>query len=272
MTTETNAAPEGVSEDTAAALDSGAEDQTLAQGDEHSGDDAAAAQDGEDGQPAKPRKSAQDRIDELTRARREAERDRDYYRELSLRQPQAPQTQPQAQAPAAEQEPDPAAYEHGELDTRFIRDHAVFHARQAFRSEMAQQARQTQTQSALSSFEQRVGEQYPDGEPAGLQALRRMPSLPEAIQEVLLTSEIGPKLADHLGQNTREFQRISALPPIQQARELTKLEIKLATPPAPAKTATDAPAPAPQVRGLSGRFTVAPDTNDFAAFEKQYGN
>lgn len=274
MTDEIQGAAEAVADDTSAALDTSAEDQTLAQGDEHSGDDAAAAQDEGQDQP-RPKKSAQDRIDEVTRARREAERqaeqarrDAEYWREQAMRQNPAPQTQAQAQ----ESEPDPANYEHGELDARFIRDHAVFHARQAFREEMAQQSRRTQTQSALQTFEQRVTEQFPDGEPAGLKSLRQMPQLSEAVQEVLMASEIGPKLADHLGSNPRELQRISALPPIQQARELTKLEMKLATPPAPTpKTATDAPAPTPQVRGSGGRFTVAPDTSDFAAFEKQYG-
>lgn len=275
MTDETQGAPEGVADDTAAALDTAAETTAAPVAD--TGEDAAAATDDGEGHAPKPKQTAQERIAELTRARREAERqservarDAEYWREQALRNQPAPQAQA---APADAGEPDPNAYEHGELDVRFIRDHATYHAKKAFREEAAQHAQQTRTQTALQTFDQKVAQDYPDGEPDGIQHLRRLPALSSVITEVILDSEIGPKLADHLGQNARELARISALPPIQQARELTKLELKLATPPAPtAKTATDAPAPTPQVRGSSGRFTVAADTNDFAAFEKQFGS
>jgi hypothetical protein len=126
-------------------------------------------------------------------------------------------------------------------------------------------------QTAIQTFEQRVEAQFPDGEPEGLTRLRDLKALPPAVTELIMDSEIGPKLADHLGNNIRELNRISALPPLQQAREITKLEMKLADPPAPIpKTATDAPEPAPTLRGAGGRFKVAPDTADFAAFEAQY--
>jgi hypothetical protein len=79
-------------------------------------------------------------------------------------------------------------------------------------------------------------------------------------------------LADHLGRNPSELQRLSALPPTLQAYELAKLEQRLATPATPApKTVSDAPSVTPQVRGTAGRFAPAPDTDDFAAFEKTYG-
>lgn len=273
MDTTDNGAPEGVIEDTAAAVTDAAETDAQAQGEEQSGDDAAAAAEPGEGEQPKPRKSAQERIDEVTKARREAERvaeearrDAEYWREQAMRH------QPQAQQPAEEGEPDPASYEHGELDARFIADRATYHALKTFREEQARQTAQTRMQTQLQTFEARLSEQFPEGEPVGVQRLRALRELSPAIQEVILDSEIGPKLADHLGTNPRELTRISALTPLQQARELTKLEMKLASPPAPTpKTATDAPAPTPQVRGAGGRFTVAPDTDDFAAFEKQFG-
>jgi hypothetical protein len=271
MDIDNQGAPEGVTEDTAAAaLDATETDETLAQGDEQSGDDAAAADDQGGGEQPKPKKSPQERINEVTKARREAERERDYWRDLATQSRPAPQ--PQAQQPQDDGEPDPSAYEHGELDARFIRDHATYHARKAFREEQANLTRQTRVQTAIQTFEQRAEDLFPDGEPEGLERFRSLPTVAPAIQEVIMDSEIGPKLADYLGSHTRELNRISALTPLQQARELTKLELKLASPPAPTpKTATDAPAPTPQVRGAGGRFTVAPDTDDFAAFEKQYG-
>lgn len=269
MTTETEGAPEGVTEDTTAADQ--VADQTDAQVEEgDTGDDAAAATtEGEGEQPAKPRKSVQERINEAVKAQREAEREREYWREQALRSQPAPKA---AQQPTEDAEPDPSDYEHGELDARFIREHAIFHAKKAFREEQAANEARNRTQTAIQTFEQRIEEQFPDGEPEGLARLRTLPELSPVVQETIFDSDIGPKLADHLGKNIRELQRISALPPIKQARELAKLELKLASPPAPTpKTATDAPAPTPQVRGAGGRFTVAPDTDDFAAFEKQFG-
>lgn len=264
---------EAAPEDTAAALDTGAEDQTQAQGDEQSGEDAAAAEEGEgQAERPKPKPSAQERISELTAARRQAERDRDFYREQFEQAQRGRQPADEAHQPTEDAEPDPANYEHGELDARFIREHATYHATKTFREEQAKAESQNRARSALQTFDQRAAEQFPEGEPDGLAKLRSLPKLSFAIQEVLFDSEIGPKLADHLGSNPRELSRISALSPLQQARELTKLELKLASPPAPtAKTATDAPTPTPTVRGSGGRFTVAADTEDFAAFQKGFG-
>lgn len=264
MTEPTEAAPEGVAEDTAPVEQ--VADQTVHT--EQSGDDAPAEPIEGEGESPKPRKSAQERIDDLTRARREAERDAEYWRAKALERDQPRQdARPDANAP-----PNPADYEYGETDVGYIRAISKYEARQEFEQAQAERDQRQQVQSRLSQFNQRLAEQYPDGEPEGIAAIRRLPQLAPAITEVILTSEIGPKLADHLGANQSELARLSALPPVLQARELGKLEARLESPAAPRpKTATDAPAPTPQVRGGGGRFTVAPDTSDFAAFEKQYG-
>lgn len=266
--TEVNDAPEGVSDDTDVALTQDAAADTPAP-EADSGDDAAAAAD--EGQaPAKPKKTAQERIDELTAARRQAERDAEYWREQAMRPP----TQPAPQTPQAQTDgrPDPTAYAEGIYDPQYVEDLAGWKADQAVEKRLTEREARTRVETALETFGRRVAEQYPDGEPAGITALRRAPSLPETMFDLITASEIGPKLADHLGSNMREFERISALPPHHQGRELARIEASLAAPaPTPAKTATDAPAPTPQVRGSGGRFTVAPDTSDFAAFEKQYG-
>ncbi len=275
MTDETQGAADAVADDTSAALDTSAEDQTLAQGDEHSGDDAAAENGEGEAKSAKPRKSFQERIDEKTREtheerrlREDAEKRAEYWEQVARNS----SPQPKAHEPESDGRPDPSTFAEGVYDPAYIDALTDWKADQAVEKRFTQREAQARTQTALQAFTQRVTEQFPDGEPAGLEQIRRLPTLSPVIQEVMLESDIGPKLANHLGANPRELARISALPPIQQARELTKLEMKLATPPAPTpKTATDAPAPTPQVRGSGGRFTVAPDTNDFAAFEKQYG-
>lgn len=258
------AAPEVVTDvvDASNPVDAPAQAEEL----DETGDDAAAAAEAEPQQ--RPKQTAQERINELTRKAREAERDAEYWRSRATQPPQA-QTQARPAEAAEDAEPDPSDYDHGDLDAGFIRDHARYHARQEFRQEQARAEAQSRTRTALSTFEQRTAEQFPDGEPEGITRLSRMPVLSQMIQEVILDSEVGPKLADYLGSNQRELSRISALPPLQQARELTKLEIKMSAPAVvKPKTISDAPGVTPQVRGQGGRFGVAPDTSDFAAFEK----
>jgi len=272
---ETNeGAAQAVTEDTAAVLTDVAEDQAPAQAEEgDTGDDAAAATDEtQEGQQPKPRRSAQERINEAIRAQREAERERDFFREQAMRQ--AP---PKQEAkPAEDAEPDPNNYEHGELDARFIREHAIYHAKQAFREEQAQAEAQRAQVNRVSTFNQAAeaaAAKHPDfynvvGHDFGRVAALCTPVMSDAVLE----NKAGPELAYHLAQNPSEARRIAALTPLAQAMELGALAHRLASPPAPtAKTATDAPAPTPQVRGAGGQFKPAPDTEDFEAFRRTYG-
>lgn len=269
MSDETQGAAEAVADKPALAVNELTEfkDQVAAdqQEDDNSGDDAAAATD----EPApKPRKSAQERIDEITAKHREAEREAEYWRTKAL---QGPEPKPTAQ-PEPAGRPDPATYDEGAYDPRYVEDVAAWRADQIVNQRLNEERHQTRMQTAIQRFDAKTAELYPDGEPAGLVALRRAPNLPNAIADVILGSDIGPKLAEHLGDNPREFNRLSALPPHLQAYELGKLEARLAAPAAPKpKTATDAPEPTPQVRGAGGRFAVDAATDDFMAFQKQFG-
>jgi hypothetical protein len=265
MSEAPNGAPEGVTEDTQVA--DLIEANPVANG---PGDDAAATTDdqGQADQP-KPKKTAQERINELTAARREAERDRDFYREQALRGQQAqpaPVAQEQTQGDGR---PDRADYDD---DFQFIDDLTDWKAEKAVERLSARHAQNERVTSVRTNFETRTKTLFPTGETAGLEAFRRIPELPIAVLEIVGESEIGPKIAEHLGANPAELARLQGLSPIQQARELTRLETRLEGPPKlTPKTATDAPEPIPAVRGSGGRFQVAPDTDDFAAFYKQYG-
>ncbi|HXJ73531.1 MAG TPA: hypothetical protein VNM37_11780 [Candidatus Dormibacteraeota bacterium] len=240
---------------------------------EDPGEDATAAKpdEGEAGQP-KPKQTAQERIAELTRLRREAERDRDFYKEQALRGGKpTDDPAPAAQTTEDNGKPNPENYAGGAHDPDYIEHLTDWKAQVAVNAALANRDASQTLSTKLSGFEGKVAELFPDGEPAGLKAFRALPSLPAAVSDVLLASDIGPKLAEHLGDNPGELARLSGLSPALQARELTQLETRLAPPAKPTpKTATDAPEPAPQARGASGQFKVAPDTDDFSAFERQY--
>ena len=60
--------------------------------------------------------------------------------------------------------------------------------------------------------------------------------------ETIKASDMGPDLAYWLGTTPKEADRISRLSPLLQAREIGKIEAKLAASP-PVKPTTSAPAP-----------------------------
>jgi hypothetical protein len=225
-------------------------------------------------QEEKPRKpTAKDRIDELTRLRREAERDAEYWKAKAL-QPTPTEVQPPVQQQVQEQAPNPEAYDAGEFDARYIKDLARFEARQEFAQQQAEREAREQQSRIATSFDEKVAkavEAHDDFfDVVGSQFERAAAVCSPAMREAVLNSELGPQVAYHLAQNPTEAARIARLSPPQAFLEIGRLEAKLTETPK-AKTATDAPAPTPQVRGSGGKFAVQPDTNDFAAFEKQYG-
>lgn len=88
------------------------------------------------------------------------------------------------------------------------------------------------------------------------------PKLPvtDVMAQTIQASEIGPDVIYWLGSNPKEAARISTLPAILQAREIGKIEAKLADNPPIKKTST-APAPiAPVAARASG--SPAYDTTD----------
>lgn len=245
------------------------------------GDAGEGEQGGEGEGPAKehkPKKTAQQRIDELTWRANEAERREQAALEreraaLAGKQPAAEQQQP-----AADTAPDPNDYEFGEEDAAFIRDHAKFEARQEFQAERQREEAERSQTAAREAFDKRTAEAFPDGETEGFKAFCAIERVPRVLNDVIMISEVGPQLAAHYGDSPDALKRLSAMPLHLQAYEVAKVEARLtgSTAPAPAETkpkpkiATDAPNPAPQVRGSGGQFTVPDDTDDLAAFEKRF--
>jgi hypothetical protein len=68
--------------------------------------------------------------------------------------------------------------------------------------------------------------------------------------ELASTSDAGHKVLHHLGSDLDEAARILSLPPVQMARELTKLEIKLSQ--SAVKPVSNAPAPITPIAGVKG--------------------
>lgn len=284
MTDETQGAAQADSEDTAAVLahaalegdktflrdpnDTAGQPEVEGEEAEDPGEETAATE--PEAKPEKVKLTAQQRVQQAVARQREAERDRDFYRDQALAR-QAPEKPAQEAQPTGDGRPDPADYEGGIYDPVFVQRNTEFTVNQAVAAALAERDGRQSISTKVSAFESKVAELFPDGEPDGLKAFRALPSLPQGVSDVLLASDIAPKLAEHLGDNPNELARLSGLSPALQARELTLIESRLATPAKPPpKTATDAPEPAPQARGSGGQFKVAGDTDDFEAFERQH--
>jgi hypothetical protein len=78
--------------------------------------------------------------------------------------------------------------------------------------------------------------------------------------DTIRASDIGPDVAYYLGSNPKEVDRISRLAPILQAKEIGRIEAKLADAP-PVKKTTSAPTPISPVTARSNG-TPAFDTTD----------
>jgi hypothetical protein len=78
--------------------------------------------------------------------------------------------------------------------------------------------------------------------------------------DVIMASDTGPDVAYYLGTNPQEADRIASLPPFLQAKEIGRLETKLALDP-PVKRTSSAPAPITPIRTPASK-PVVHDTTD----------
>jgi hypothetical protein len=226
------------------------------------------------------KQSAQDRIGELTRKRHEADRRAAAAERRAEEAERKLSGFGQGDKPVNDQEagpPDPTKYRYGETDPGFIRDLARHEAKEAYAAEARESAARAQAQQVEQTWRSRedafaaekpdyFDKVYADDLP-----------MTRAMTDAIVTSDEGAAVAYHLASNPDEARRIAALSPLAQIREIGRLEGKFAAEKSaqPAgeqpKKISDAPTPPPQGRGQGGRFKVAADTDDFAAFEREYG-
>lgn len=130
------------------------------------------------------------------------------------------------------------------------------------RAEQLLQQREFERQRAtvLESYhekEEEVRSKYDDFEQVAYN-----PNLPitPVMAETIQASDVGPEVAYFLGTNPKEADRISRLNPFLQAKEIGKIEAKLAANP-PVKKSTSAPAP---ISPVTAKTSGAPayDTTD----------
>lgn len=229
-----------------------------------------AATSDRDGAPGKPKnKGVGKRINELTKEKHDALRERDYWREQAMAtqkggQP-APTDAPQAQA--AEQDNGEPRIEDFEFDvTKFNRAHYQWLRDQDRRQEQASQ-RLTTLRDRESAFEA----EHPD-----YRERVYSPTVPitQGMAEAMLGTDNAPAVAYHLATHLDEAAAIAALSPIQQAIAIGRIDARLSAPPAPAapsaplpKKTTNAPPPPKTVSG-AGQPTVTVDDPNISSAQR----
>jgi hypothetical protein len=220
-----------------------------------------AVNDADESTKPKPKGNGiQGRIDELTRLRYDAERDRDYWREMATRQqPQAkPEpAKPEAPKPAPKLEDfnyDEAAYQAA------LFEHVKGEAARAAREELQQERAREKDQAKRQTFKQRETD-FAKANPDYF-TITRDRSLPftQDLVELAAESEKGPEILHHLAMNRDLAEQIAGLSPVAVAREIGRLEARFEKPAAPApvpKPVSKAPPPPPKIEATDATPRVS---------------
>jgi hypothetical protein len=162
-----------------------------------------------------------------------------------------------AQQPVVEQPRQLPSAEQFESTEAYAEALAVQKAEQLL-AQREMQKQHTELLEAYHDREELARDKYQDFEQVAYN-----PKLPitTVMADTIRASDVGPEVAYYLGTNIKETERIARLPPILQAKEIGKIEAKLADNP-PVKRTTSAPAPITPVTARSGNNNPSFDTTD----------
>lgn len=175
-------------------------------------------------EPPKKKETAQEMANRLTRARREAEREKDYWKRVALERDtvEKPQVVPpvkptQSVRPRLEQFETTEAYEDAVADWKYDEREA--------RRQVAQQ--QTKEQEALKKFNKAADKLRVEHD--DFDEIIEAPVFTPVMREVIANMENGPEVAYYLGkpENRDTAERILSLPFSMQPYEISKLETQL---------------------------------------------
>jgi len=239
----------------------------------------------------KPRRSAEERISDLTRARRAAEAERDAFRQRlevleraaqPLTQEKKPTTSLNTGAPA------PTDYEYGELDPKYIAAVVRHETKQALAAEkqaQEEERRRDADRQEAEKFTGRVASTVKAGETEFEDFVETVvvagrdgayPLANDTLQ-LAVESDVGAKVLYFLATHPKEARDLASKPTERErSAAFGRLEARFASPAKAAeKPQSDSPSltlppPIKQSRGAGGKFTPGYDSEDFAAVEARW--
>lgn len=186
------------------------------------------------------------RFDEVYRHRREAERERDYWKEQAMRQ--APKEPEPLKLPTPEEH----GFDDAKYQTALIEYNKQIARHEAIEVIKAERANEQQQQKA-QSFRQRetdfmaTNPEYRDT--VYSDAFMSIP-LSAEVAGLIAESPDGPAIALSLAKNIEQAAYIASLPPVLAAKEIGKIEAKLLQAkeaPKPKPVLTNVPPPPPSI-------------------------
>ncbi len=217
-----------------------ADEQQEAEEDEQNDTEESAASEADDAAAPRPRKGVGKRIDELTREKYDAQRERDYWREQATRGNQQ-QAQPVKEADSTE-----PTLEGCEFDVQKYNAAWYEWKRGQERKAESQQKREQKLQESAQGFAQSNPDYF---EVISNPYLR----ISQDMVDVIADTDNPAALAYYLGKNPQEAERISAMNLAGVARAIGRIEAELSAPPPlrqiTPKTVTKAPPPVTTLTG-----------------------
>jgi hypothetical protein len=247
----------------------------------------------------KRKKSAGERIRELTTARHEAEREADRLRreneELKsskkVEEPEAskPSADLEKDAPNPDEQLDGGApkYPLGEFDPKYIRDltrYTIKVEREAAKAEETKSAEEAHYKEAEQALQTSWSDKLAAVDPEIKEGLRATavdlentfrdlhPDYGKYLASTIMSMDHGPQVLHYLASHLGEARKIVASGPTAATIALGRIEARFDVDVEKVKKVreTKAPPPPPTNRGSGGKFSVAPDTDDLDAFEKAF--
>ena len=136
-----------------------------------------------------------------------------------------------------------------------VKKHGIEQDRKERESKQQQEQTETAKSKLVRDWAERSAEAEDEHEDYAEKVGDLQPTTPWAI--AIMESDIGPKVAYFLGTHLKEAQRIIALSPVSQIREIGKLEAKLSAQPEAPKKPSQAPKPISPVTGAAESGTSA---------------
>lgn len=193
----------------------------------------------------------QKRFDKLTAEKYDSflERDRARYEAEQLRARIAQlEAKPEPVAPAQLPTLESVGYDEAKYQTALLA-HAKTVARTEAAALLAEERAATQAKANQSNWETKQAE-FAKSKPDYPDKVTNNRSLPitQEMAQVIQGSEVGPQVAYYLAENVEQAHMISRLSPLDQAREIGRIEAKLeALKAAPPPVVSKAPPPPPKI-------------------------
>lgn len=216
-----------------------------------------------------PKSSVQERINELTREKKELEEfaESEYEaRQQAQRRIAELESQVGSVKPTVSEDlrPDRSKYKAEEAD-KYENELLAWNRRTAIR-EFQDQENRRRADEALKERTERARAEIEDFDAVIQSASRRQNDVPPHVVAAIVESDVGPHLAYHLAKNPTEAQRIFALTPARALLALGKIESSISVTPKAADAngttptitpVTKLPTPTPSL--TSGAADVTPD-------------